>query len=700
MKHFKIKRDEQKGIVHVVFDMAENRANIFNAETMGELSDLLDELAKDSQAKAVLFTSAKKGIFIAGADITMIKKLKSKDEAHDAARGGQNVFHKIAQLKVPTIAAINGACMGGGTEFSLACRFRVCSDSSKTKIGLPEVNLGILPGWGGTQRLPKLIGFVRSLDYLLSGKNFDSKSALKMSLVSDVFPELLFDEKVKGFVEKVASGAMSAPKRAKLSATESALEMARFTRKIALNKARATVMAKTQGHYPAPLKIIDVLDRSFGESIEKGLLIEAEAFSQLASTDICRNLIEIFLGSEEKKKVAPKNAQKTEKGAVLGAGVMGGGIAWAYANSGIPCVMKDITPEALATGLRSAKSVFASKYKRKKGGGERELLLSMGLIKPQLDFSGFNQIDVVIEAIVENLEVKRKVIGDLMSVVRDDCIVASNTSSLLITDIQQGLPRNQNIVGMHFFNPVHKMPLVEVIAGKHTDPKAVDTVVALTQKFGKIPIVVNDGPGFLVNRLLLPYMNEALWLVNDGVSIEQIDRACLKFGLPMGPIHLVDEVGIDVAFKVAKILHHFMPDRMPMCPVGEPVLKTGALGKKNGKGFYLYDSRGKKGDLNPEIKNFIKTGTVISDDDIIARVIYPLIREGFLALQDGIVSNARDLDLAMIFGTGFAPFRGGPARYADSIGCARIADKLGELSHKVSSRFAAPKGFESFKFYS
>jgi len=449
-------------------------------------------------------------------------------------------------------------------------------------------------------------------------------------------------------------------------------------------------MSKTKGEYPAPLAILKVLEQTYttGPVTEGGLSIEAKYFGQLAETKICKYLIDIFQGSEAKKKTPAKNAQKIETGAVLGAGIMGGGIAWAYSEAGIPCFMKDISDKALEMGMNSAKKVFEGKWKRrKKYGNELTMAVNKDLkkIKPTLTLDGFQNVDVVIEAVVEDLNIKRKVMEETAKACPTRTILASNTSSILISDIQKDLSCKDRVVGMHFFNPVNMMPLVEVIAGKDTNPEAVDTIVALTQKMGKVPIVVNDGPGFLVNRLLVPYMNEAAFLLEEGVSIESIDKALLKFGMPMGPLHLLDEVGIDVGVKVSKILQGYFGDRMPACKLSNKIVEKGLLGRKNGKGIYLYN--GKEKHINPDVANLVTTKKQMSPEEIVQRTVWPMIAEAERAMEDGIFSDPSDCDLAMIFGTGFPPFRGGLLKYADSIGINVIQAKLDEFARNFGTRY-------------
>jgi 3-hydroxyacyl-CoA dehydrogenase/enoyl-CoA hydratase/3-hydroxybutyryl-CoA epimerase len=457
-------------------------------------------------------------------------------------------------------------------------------------------------------------------------------------------------------------------------------------RGLIFSAARKQVMKNTKGKYPAPLKILELLAEIHGLNVEEALKREAKAFAVLAVTPISKRLIELFQLSESVKKtngVGPEvQAKKIERAAVLGAGVMGGGIAWAFANKDIPVRMKDLNIDHVGLGLQQAAENFGFALKKRKLT-KTQFMGKMGNISGTLDYSGFKTCDVVVEAVVENMDVKKKVLQECENYIANDCVFASNTSSLSITEMQSAAKRPENVGGFHFFNPVSRMPLIEVIAGAKTSKETVATLFELAKKLGKTPIVVKDGPGFLVNRLLLPYMNEALFLFGEGVSVERIDRVMLEFGMPMGPMRLVDEVGIDVAAKVAKILNTAFGARAQASPISDAIVKSGRLGKKNGKGFYLYE-KGKETGLDDSIVQLVSGRTSksagLSDSELVQRMIYPMINEAALALAEQVVRTPGEVDLGMIMGTGFPPFRGGLLRFADSEGPKRVVDQLEKFS--------------------
>ncbi|MCC6277069.1 MAG: enoyl-CoA hydratase/isomerase family protein [Oligoflexia bacterium] len=672
--------------------MPNEKANKLSSGVLLRLHEVIEELGK-SKFKAAIFVSKKPNIFIAGADIEEIKNLKTAQDAENACLVGQTIFSALEVLKIPTIAAIHGACVGGGCEMVLACDYRICSDDPATKIGLPEIQLGVIPGFGGTQRLPRLVGAINALDIILAGKSVDARKAAKIGLVDQAVPKEILLSKARDLaLTIIKDGSKKKPQKFKAkSMGESFLNgMGSF---IVFNKAKKTVLAQTKGHYPAPLKALEVIRKTYGGDQAKGFEIEAHGFGEVAQTDVSKNLINLFFMMEGVKKQT--GVTSDEKGVpvnqigVLGAGTMGGGIAQLAAERDMQVRLKDITYDAIGKGLKAANDIFKKSVQRKKMTSF-DFKRKMGLISGTLDYSGFKTLDVVIEAIVEDMNVKKKVLADMVKSCREDVIIASNTSSLSITEMATAVPHPENFVGMHFFNPVNKMPLIEVIRGEKTSDRAAATVFALSKKMGKTPIIVKDGPGFLVNRLLLPYLNEACFTLGDGASIEFIDKACLKFGMPMGPLHLIDEVGIDVSAKVAKILGHAFGVRAEAAPLMSKVVDAKKLGKKNGSGFYFYDSQGKKLDVDQNIYQLTglpKPKNPFSEEEIIHRVLFPMINEAALCLEEGIVTTPEAVDLGMIMGTGFPPFRGGLLRWADSIGSAKVVDELEIMATKFGPRF-------------
>lgn len=683
-------------IALVELDLIGEKVNKFSTPVMKRLEDVCDELAKSSY-KAVIFVSRKNKIFIAGADIEEIKSIKEKDEAYKLVRIGQAIINKVEDLPMPVIAAINGACLGGGCEFAIACDYRIATDDASTKIGLPETQLGIIPGFGGCVRLPRILGVAGSLDIILAGKSVDGKKAEKIGLVDKCVPTLQLEERAFAFAEEII--AKGGKKRKKYFKGKTAMDgfLDSFVgRMVVFKKAYQGVMSQTRGNYPAPLKALSVIKANYGMSNrDKALDIEAKGFSEVAITEISKNLIHIFYMTEAIKKqngVADPNVKplKVERVGVLGAGTMGGGIAQLAADKGMDVRVKDISNEALAKAFQTARDIWDKSLKRKKIT-RYEVNAKMSLISGGTNFDGFHQCDLVIEAIVEDMEIKKKVIGETAKVCKPDAIIATNTSSLSVNEMSAGHPHPENFAGMHFFNPVHKMPLIEVIRGTKTSDVVTATVFDVSKRMGKFPVVVKDGPGFLVNRLLLPYLNEAVYLLSEGMSVEKIDKYYLNFGMPMGPLHLIDEIGIDVAVKVAKIFHKSFGARAEPSPLMAKIVNTGRLGKKNGKGFYRYDPSGKKLEVDQNVYADLglKTPTGnISAEECIKRGVFAMINEATLALiEDRIVESPQEVDLAMIMGTGFPPFRGGLLKYADSVGSQKICDDLEEFATKVGERF-------------
>ncbi len=704
-KAFKYEELENDKIGILWFDLQGEKINKFSTPVIEELEKTIDELEKKT-IKCLLFMSAKEGVFCVGANIDEIKDIDKAETAYKAGRKGQMIFHRFSKLPYTTVSVIDGVCMGGATELSLAMDYRLASDSEKTKIALPEIKLGILPGWGGTQRLPKLIGLQRSLDIILSGKNLIPKKAWKVGLIDKVIPKEWVKEKALEFAEEIIAdkGDKYQKRRKPKGLFNVLLESNAIGQNIIFSAAKKNVMKLTHGHYPAPLRALDVIKQTYSMSIEKGLEIEARALGDLLITPESKSLVQIFLWMDEIKKEngvgeADVKIIDVQQAGVLGAGVMGGGIAQLFAAKKIDTRVKDINYDAVTMAFRQAKEVLEKQLKRRRIT-KYEYLQIMHRISGTVDYSGFKQSDVVVEAIIEDLEIKKSTLAELENHINEETIIATNTSSLQVDDMAAALKNKERFVGMHFFNPVHKMPLVEVVRGKNSADKAVAAVFKLALRLGKTPIVVNDGPGFLVNRLLLPYMVEAVSLLEEGHGIREIDKVMLDFGMPMGPIELFDEVGIDVAYKVAKILQKTMSDRMAESDILEKMVQAKRLGKKNGPGFYRYE--GKKKTDDPKIASFItvKKHTEISKEELTQRMIYPMVNEAARCLEDGVALRARDVDMGMIFGTGFAPFRGGLLKFADMEGLDKITNKLSDFEKKYGGRFKPSRALLNTKrFY-
>jgi len=689
---------DDSGLAWITFLDPARSVNVLDAAVMRSLSEVIEELARlaaAGQVRAAVVWSGRPGGFVAGADVDAIRDIDSAAEGQRAARQGQAIFFELERLAIPTVAAIHGVCLGGGTELALACRYRVASDSAKTKIGLPEVQLGFLPAWGGTTRLPRLVGLQNALGMLLTGEPVSASRARRMGLVSEVLPAELFREKVAAFALHTLELHKGASIRRR-SMFRRLLEDTAPGRRLILATARRKVLSRTGGHYPAPLKILDVLAEGLGASVEKNLELEARAAGELLLSPVGKNLVHLF-GLRERARKHPDvgagvEPRKVERAAVVGAGVMGGGVAQLLAYNGIRARMKDVRHEAVASGLQHARELFDVAVEKRKLKA-RVAAQRMELISGGVEYHGFGAVDLVVEAVVERMDVKRQVLRELEGHVSRDCVLATNTSALSVDALAEALEHPERFCGMHFFNPVHKMPLVEVVRGAHSADWAVATVHALAVRLGKVPVIVRDGPGFLVNRVLGPYLNEAGWLLAEGASVERIDRVARDFGLPMGPLRLIDEVGIDVARHAGDALHAAFGERMAPAPVLVALGGTARLGRKNGRGFYEYHGSG-EGSVDAHV--YAELGLPVpgsaagpNDQDIRTRLILAMINEAARALGDRIVTRAGDVDLAMIMGTGFPPFRGGPLRFADTLHPRTVSERLEVLQAKHGERFAA-----------
>ena len=683
------------GLFGLHFDIPKEKVNKLSPAIVEELAQVLDDVEKRTDIKTLVILSDKDNIFIAGADIDVIKTLKTKEDAALMAEQGERVLRRFEKMRFPVIAAVNGACMGGGTEFALCCKYIVVSDAPSTRIALPEVNLGIMPGFGGTVRMPERIGLQNALDFILTGKNMNGPKAVKLGFADACLPHQNFNARALAYGAQVLKGAVKKRER-KVSFQEKALTQNLVGRAVLFSQARKMVMKKSRGKYPAPLAILDTMAEQASTSRDRRFKLEVTAFGALAVTDVSKRMIELFYASEAVKKQTGVTGykldakDKAQSIGVLGAGVMGGGIAQLGAAKNLPVRMKDIDHKGLALGTQAATRIFSGLVKKKKLT-KREADIKFALISPTTDYTGFEKLDIVVEAVVENMDVKKKVLKECEGHMRADAVFATNTSSLLVTEMATAAARPENVVGMHFFNPVHKMPLIEVIRGAKSSDRAVAVTFELSKRLGKTPIVVKDGPGFLVNRLLMPYLNEASYLMAEGAPIEELDEHVLDFGMPMGPATLLDEVGIDVGTKVAKILFEAFGARAEPCKLNSKLVDAKLYGKKANKGFYIYNNQGIQEGLNPDIYSVLgvepKSPSKAQQADWIPRMMLCMVNEAAICLAEGIVATPQDVDVGMIFGTGFAPFRGGPLRWADTLGLKHIVAELERLSREVSPRF-------------
>ncbi|MBN1586458.1 MAG: enoyl-CoA hydratase/isomerase family protein [Candidatus Omnitrophica bacterium] len=685
------------GIAVITLDSQDAKVNVLSSPFMHALDTVVQALAADTAVSGAVFRSAKHNNFIAGANIEELAAVDNVDDAYILARKGQSVFQQIDDLPFPVAAAVNGTCMGGGTELILACDYRLAA-SGGAKISLPEIKLGIYPAWGGSQRLPRLISLQAALDMILTGKTLDAGRALKTGLVDEVIPDELLAKYSIVFVEEIIRKGGAKYKRARAKnrggLKNVLLEKNKFGREFLFKQARKNVLKSTGGNYPAPLVALEVVQRGIEGTLEDGLEIEASALGRLLTTPEHKSLVHAFYLSNRPKKQTGVDADvgllPVESAAVVGAGVMGGGIAQLLAAKGYPVRMKDIAESCVAEGLRHAESVFNEGVKRRRIKPlEREM--GMDRITGTITYTGFSQRDIVIEAVVENMEIKKAVLAEIEDYVSEDALLASNTSALSLTEMQSVLKVPERLGGMHFFNPVHRMPLVEVVRGNQTSDETVATLFDLSKKLGKTPIVVKDSPGFLVNRLLGVYLNEACVLAEEGFDFEWIDRIVKSFGMPMGPFRLNDEVGIDVSVEVAKTLAGAFGGYLEASGLLPKILGGGLLGKKSGRGFYLYKG-GRSAGANTSVRQFAPGIKQVNEDEAIARMMYLMINEAARCLEEGVVQGPHEVDIGMIFGTGFPPFRGGVCKWADGIGLRRVEERLHQFEARFGKRFA-PAGY-------
>ena len=683
----------ENGILRVTINREDESVNSLARESLLELRELLNYIRSGAGVRGVVFSSGKPGNFIAGADVKQLKNLTTKAAAKEISQLGQQVFQELEDLEVPAVALISGACLGGGLEFAMACKYRIADTDGKTKLGLPEVKLGLIPGWGGTVRLPRLIGMLDALPMILTGRMISGYQARSRGLVHDVVPTEALpgvgDTVVNTLVDRrdptEAAAKLFRPKKKPLTKRLTANNG--LVLKYAFSKAGKEVQKNTHGHYPAPFKVIEVLRDARGLSTEEAMELEADGIATLAEDPVTVECMRLFFLQEDAKKAPdwitePVDPKSIRRAAVIGAGAMGGGIALLLARKGIWTRLKDIKPEFLSAGMQEARRLLGKDTKRRKLT-KREAEDALDHLSPTLDYNGLRDADVVIEAIVENIDIKRSVFKELATASNPETVLATNTSSLLVTDMAEETPHPERVVGLHFFNPPHRMPLVEIIRTSKTSPTAIAKSLATVNRLGKTAVVVGDCPGFLVNRLLSPYMNEAGFLLLEVDNPMRIEQAAIDFGMPMGPIELSDLVGLNIAAHVAKNMHDAYGDRM------EPAPLWGKLHElkpdKSSELKLIHKSKSGEKSINSKVAKAVEqmkrehggsTGGEISDEQIVQRLIYPIINEAAICLDEGIAEKPDDIDLAMVFGTGFAPFRGGPMRYADHVGLANIVDRL------------------------
>ncbi len=688
---FNLSIDDQD-IAWLSIDVPGEKMNTLQAAFAEEMESIFAQLAEKGAAiKGLVVHSLKPDNFIAGADVRMLDACTSAKEAQALAEKGQQMFQQLSDLPYPVVAAIHGPCLGGGLELALACDYRVCTDSDKTRLGLPEVQLGLLPGSGGTQRLPRLIGLLPSLDMILTGKQLRAKKAKKLGVADAVVPHTVLLDVAKSFVEKHAGKKKA---KRKVSTKEKLISNTGLGRKVIFEQAAKKTNEKTRGNYPAADAILEAIRFGLEKGFEKGQKKEAERFGELVMTSESKALRSIFFATTEMKKEHGSDAQPKPiaRAAVLGGGLMGAGISHvSVAKAKVPVRIKDVSNDGVLNALKYNYKLF-EKQRKRRIISKAQLQSKMLQLSGGTDFTRFNHTDIVIEAVFEDLNLKQQMVADIESNAKDSTIFATNTSSLPIQQIAEKAERPENVVGLHYFSPVEKMPLVEVIPHQGTSDETISTVVEFARKQGKTPIVVKDCAGFYVNRILAPYMNEAAQVLLTGEPIEQLDTALLNFGFPVGPITLLDEVGVDIGAKIMPILVAELGERFQGPDVFDKLLNDDRKGRKSGKGFYTY--KGKKKEVDKSVYKLLSLSpeSKLAEKDIAMRCVLPMLNEAVRCLDEGIIRSPRDGDIGAIFGIGFPPFLGGPFRYMDQIGIEKLVEIMNEHAQKYGDRFAPCDG--------
>lgn len=645
-KNWRLETDADN-VLWLYFDKQNASVNTIDRSVMEELNAIVDSLANDTTHKGVIIASGKKTGFIAGADISQFTKFKDINEATSVLTVGQAILNKLEALKLPTVAMIDGFCLGGGMELALACRYRVTEESSKTRLGLPEVKLGIHPGWGGTVRMPKLIGALQGLNMVLTGRTVSGKAAAKLGFVDVAVPRRQLVHAAKYYVTQK-------PAPRKPSTLQSLTNNNKLTRQVIAHFLRKQMKQKINPlHYPAPFHALDNWEQVGVESPE-AYEREAKSCGKLFMSETCHNLVRVFFLQERLKGLGKDVNFSPKHVHVIGAGTMGGDIAAWCALQGFTVTLQDLEPRYIAPAIKRAYSLYKDKLK------ERYLVqAAMDRLIPDVDGNGLSKADIIIEAVVEDLAIKQALFKKIEAKAKPTAILATNTSSIPLDEINTVLQMPERLVGIHYFNPVSKMQLVEIVKGEKTSQDIVDKATSFVRKIDRLPLPVKSSPGFLVNRILMPYLLESVELLNEGIPGPVIDKAMTDFGMPMGPITLADTVGLDVCLSVAKYLGKYF--NTPVPPRLVELVEKRKLGRKTGEGFYKYDKRGKQ--IKPDYPAYNKPL-----EDISNRLVLRMLNESFACLREGVVADADLLDAGMIFGTGFAPFRGGPINYAKSQG--------------------------------
>jgi 3-hydroxyacyl-CoA dehydrogenase/enoyl-CoA hydratase/3-hydroxybutyryl-CoA epimerase/enoyl-CoA isomerase len=670
-------------ILKLTFDLKDQSTNVVNAAAIHDLSEMLPIIQRQ-KARGLIFTCGKQNGWVYGADITEFLGhfKKSEEDMRTWIASVNTVFNGYEDLPFPKVALINGFALGGGCELALLMDYRL--GTPKATMGLPETKLGIIPGWGGTVRLPRLIGADHAIEWITTAKYYKAEEALRFRALDGIVEDQKLEEAGLMLIERAQKGELDW--QARVKEKKSPLLLDKIESTMSFEGSKGFVAAAAGPHYPAPVKAVESIQNGARKGRDEALAIEGGFFAQMGKTKTAECLVQVFLGDQYLKKVSKgmtKGTTPVTFGAVLGAGIMGGGIAFQSASTGTGVLMKDIKPEQLELGMSEATKLLNKEVERKKKTPE-QMAKVIAKITPTLSYADLSHTDFVVEAVVENEKVKKSVLAEVEGLVKEGTVIASNTSSISITKLAEALKRPQDFCGMHFFNPVHRMPLVEIIRGAKSSDATIAKTVQYATQMGKTPIVVNDCPGFLVNRILFPYLNGFVLLLEDGVDFQRIDKVMEKFGWPMGPAYLLDVVGLDTASHVSKVMADGFPDRMTYRnkPIMEVLYEAGRLGQKNNRGFYEYETD-KKGKpvkkFNPAVMELVKKveqrTLELTDEDIVMRMMIPMITESSRCLEDKIVTSAVEVDMGLLLGIGFPPFRAGALKYADSIGLARIAEE-------------------------
>ena len=667
-----------QNVARIIFDLENEKVNKLSFEILKEFDEKLNIIKDDSSIKALVIDSAKKDIFIAGADIKEIEKLKDEKEVYDSLMEVHQIFNKLENLTIPTIAYINGACMGGGLELALACKYRVITTNPKTKLAFPEIKLGIFPGFAGTIRAPKIIGLVAALDLILTGKTIDAKKAYKLNLADIIFDDAQKEFMLDDFIKKAIYGTIE--KRIDFNLLNYAP-----LNEIVFNKTLKGLLNKVNKDFQAPFVALEVIRATINKEFDDSIKVEAREFAKLAITKESKNMIKLFFLFEKLNKNFEKTQNPISNAVVLGNGVMGKGIIWLFSKylNDVRIKIRDISHANEI--IKDVSKIYDYLIKSRKMT-KNEVDFKLNKISYTDKFNGFKNFDFIIEAIIEDEETKKDTYKQIENIVNENAIIATNTSSISIEKLASEIKNKENFLGVHFFNPVNLMPLVEVIPTSNTSKETINKVFELLITAGKTPILVGDCAGFIVNRILLPYLNEAAFILEEGSKIEKIDSLIKDFGMPMGPFTLADTVGIDIGYKVAKILNEAYGSRMPIASIIEKMNDAKFLGLKTKAGFYEYDGKDKY--VNTHVTSMIQNNTkIFEDEQIVQRCIYIMINEASRCLEENIVSDASIIDFAMITGTGFPAYKGGLLSYANDIGLKNILESLRTFEKEYGNRF-------------